>query len=142
VKSSRRVSAPDRLARAAYAFHAGVERALRDALLELDLTLPLADAIWQLDPAVGPLSRRELAPRLACDPSNVTFLINRLQERRLVARAPGGDDRRLRLLMLTPSGARARNGLIAALAGSSMFTRLTAAQQRQLTELLGRCVRT
>jgi MarR family transcriptional regulator, organic hydroperoxide resistance regulator len=128
-----------RLAHAAYELHAGLERSLHDTLVELDLTLPLADALWQLDPALGPLSRRELAERLACDPSNVTFLVNRLEERRLVSRAPGGSDRRVKELALTPAGTRARDRLIATLAGSSMFTRLTATQQRRLADLLERC---
>jgi MarR family transcriptional regulator, organic hydroperoxide resistance regulator len=130
-----------RLAHAAYELHANVERSLHDALVELDLTLPLADALWQLDPALGPLSRRELADRLSCDPSNVTFLVNRLQRRRLVTRAPAAGDRRIRALVLTPAGVQAREDLIATLAGSSLFSRLTPAQQRQLAELLGRCAR-
>jgi DNA-binding MarR family transcriptional regulator len=130
----------NRLAHAAYELHANLERTLQGALGELDLTLPLADALWQLDPALGPLSRRELAERLCCDPSNVTFLVNRLEERRLVARAPAGNDRRVKELALTPAGARARGRLIATIAGSSMFTRLTSTQQRQLADLLGRCL--
>ena len=129
-----------RLAHVAYELHANLERTLRDALVELELTLPLADALWQLDPARGPLSRRELAERLACDPSNVTFLVNRLAHRRLVTRVPAGEDRRVRALTLTPAGARARERLIAALAESEMFGRLTASQRRQLAALLGRCV--
>ena len=129
-----------RLAHAAYALHASLESALRDTLMELDLTLPLADALWQLDPALGPLSRRELAERLRCDPSNVTFLVNRLAERRLVRRAPAASDRRVKALALTPAGVEVRTRLIATIAESTMFTRLTATQQRELVRLLGRCV--
>jgi MarR family transcriptional regulator, organic hydroperoxide resistance regulator len=128
-----------RLAQAAYDLHANLERALRDTLVELDLTLPLADALWQLDPALGPLSRRELAERLCCDPSNVTFLVKRLEGRRLVRRAPADSDRRVKELALTPAGTRVRNRLIGTIAASSMFTRLTPAQQRQLSDLLERC---
>lgn len=129
-----------RLAQDAYALHVAVERELRAILVELDLTMPLADALWQLDPAYGPVSRRELAARLCCDPSNVTFLVDRLMRRRLVRRARFADDRRVIALSLTPSGVRARDRLIAAVAGSPMFGRLTVAQQRQLTGLLRRCV--
>src|SRR5579864_9398730 len=75
------------LAQAAYELHASVERQLHDTLAELELTVPLADVLWQLDPELGPLSRRELAERLGCDPSNVTFLVDRLERRRLVTRA-------------------------------------------------------
>jgi DNA-binding MarR family transcriptional regulator len=128
------------LAQAAYELHAALERHLHDTLEELDLTMPLADALWQLDPELGPLSRRELAARLQCHPSNVTFLVDRLESRRLVIRARAGDDRRLIALALTPAGAEVRSRLIATIAHSSMFSRLTAPEQRQLADLLGRCV--
>lgn len=137
---NERPSLRHRLAHAAYGLHTSLESALHDTLVELDLTLPLADALWQLDPALGPLSRRELAERLRCDPSNVTFLVGRLEERRLVRRAPAATDRRVKALALTPAGTVARHRLIAAIAESSMFTRLTATQQRELADLLGRCV--
>jgi DNA-binding MarR family transcriptional regulator len=129
-----------RLAQVAYELHAALERHLHDTLEELELTVSLSDALWQLDPALGPLSRRELAERLRCDPSNVTFLVNRLEQRRLVSRARAGGDRRVKALALTPAGVEARNHLIATLAESSMFSELTSAQQRQLADLLQRCV--
>jgi DNA-binding MarR family transcriptional regulator len=128
------------LAHAAYALHAALERQLHDTLDELDLTMPLSDALWQLDPALGPVSRRQLADRLHCDPSNVTFLVDRLEERRLVSRARAGIDRRVKALALTPAGIDVRNRLIATIAQSSMFSELTRPQQRQLADLLQRCV--
>jgi DNA-binding MarR family transcriptional regulator len=128
------------LAQVAYELHAALERHLHNTLEELDLTVSLSDALWQLDPALGPLSRRELAERLRCDPSNVTFLVNRLEERCLVSRACAGGDRRVKALALTPAGVEARNRLIATIAESCMFSDLTSAQQRQLADLLQRCV--
>jgi DNA-binding MarR family transcriptional regulator len=128
------------LAHAAYGLHVAVERHLKDTLDELGLTLPLADALWQLDPANGPMSRRDMAERLHCDPSNVTFLVNRLEERKLITRASTCSDRRVKALALTPSGAEVRNRLIAAIADSSMFSELTSAQRRQLLDLLEGCV--
>jgi MarR family transcriptional regulator, organic hydroperoxide resistance regulator len=128
------------LAHAAYGLHAALERHLHDTLEELDLTVSLSDALWQLDPALGPLSRRELAERLRCDPSNVTFLVNRLEQRRLVSRARVGTDRRVKALALTPAGVVVRTRLIATIAESSMFSELTSTQQRQLADLLQRCV--
>jgi DNA-binding MarR family transcriptional regulator len=107
---------------------------------ELDLTLPLADALWQLDPARGPVSRRDLAERLRCDPSNVTFLVDRLEQRRLITRAPTGADRRVKELALTPSGAEVRNRLIVTIAECPMFSALTSAQRLRLLDLLDRCV--
>jgi DNA-binding MarR family transcriptional regulator len=130
-----------RLAQAAYALHAALELQLHDTLDELRLTMPLSDALWQLDPAHGPVSRRVLAERLRCDPSNVTYLVDRLEQRRLVSRTRAGGDRRVSALALTPAGIEARNRLIATLADSPMFGELTHAQQRQLTDLLQRCTR-
>ena len=128
------------LAQAAYALHAALERHLHDTLLELELTIALADVLWQLDPALGALSRRELAERLGCDPSNVTFLIKRLERRHLVRGVRAVGDRRVKALALTPSGVKVRNRLIAAVAESSMFGELTPVQQQQLAALLERCV--
>jgi DNA-binding MarR family transcriptional regulator len=128
------------LARAAYELHAALERHLHDTLIDLDLTVPLSDVLWQLDPALGPLSRRELAERLCCDPSNVTFLFDRLEQRRLVSRDRARNDRRVKVLTLTPAGVEARDRLIATLAESPLFRGLTTAQQRQLVALLQACV--
>ncbi len=130
----------DELAQAAYRLHAAVERELHDTLSELELTIALADTLWQLDPALGPVSRRQLAERLGCDPSNVTFLVDRLERRRLVTRARAVEDRRVKALSLTPAGIAVRSRLIATLAESPMFGRLTIAQQRDLAALLRRCV--
>ena len=127
-----------RLAEATYELHAALERHLHDTLVELDLTIPLSDAIWQLDPKLGPVSRRELAERLQCDPSNVTFLVDRLESRGLLTRARARSDRRIKALALTPAGIELRDRLIATIADSSMFTSLTRAQQKQLADLLQR----
>jgi DNA-binding MarR family transcriptional regulator len=127
-----------RLAQAAYALHTALEAHVHDTLEELNLTVPLADALWQLDPAHGPVSRRALAERLRCDPSNVTYLIDRLERRRLVNRSRA-DDRRVTALALTPAGIEARDRLITTIAESPLFRELTSAEQRQLTDLLQRC---
>ena len=127
-----------RLAQGAYALHAALEAQLHETLEDLDLTMPLADVLWQLDPADGPLSRRELADRLGCDPSNVTFLVDRLEERALVTRARAEHDRRVTTLTLTRTGIDVRDRLIAAIAGSSMFSDLTTSEQRQLADVLER----
>jgi DNA-binding MarR family transcriptional regulator len=67
-----------------------------------------------------------------CDPSNVTFLVNRLARRRLVSRARASRDRRVKALTLTPAGVKARNRLIATIAESPIFSQLTHTQRRQL----------
>lgn len=142
MRSVRHETAPPshRLAEAAYELHANVERSLGDVLRELDLTIPLADLIWRLDPTIGPVSRRELAERLGCDPSNVTFLVKRLQRRRLVSRGTAGRDRRVTALELTTQGLLVRERLITTIAESTMWDDLTLAERGQMAGLLGRCV--
>lgn len=53
-------------------------------------------------------SMGQLAEALGCDPSNVTGMIRRLEQRDLVERVPDELDRRTRWLSLTPSGLELR----------------------------------
>jgi MarR family transcriptional regulator, organic hydroperoxide resistance regulator len=138
-RSTQRPTPGHRLAHAAYALHTAVEAQLHGALDEMELTMPLSDVLWQLDPASGPVSRGALAERLHCDPSNVTYLVARLEERRLVSRERPGSDRRVTAVALTRAGVDARDRLIAAIAESKMFSALTRTEQRQLADLLRRC---
>ncbi len=79
-----------------YAVTTALQQVTGKMLQEIGLTEALADALWQLDPADGPQSRRSLADRLHCDPSNVTFLVDRLEERGLVERVNDLHDRRIK----------------------------------------------
>jgi MarR family transcriptional regulator, organic hydroperoxide resistance regulator len=123
-----------------YAVSAAMQQVTGKMLQELGLTEALADALWQLDPADGPLPRRSLAARLHCDPSNVTFLVDRLEERGLVERVADSHDRRIKAIGLTVQGMSVREALVRATALNPVFTRLTAPEQQQLAELLDRCV--
>src|SRR5438445_12588329 len=60
-----------------------------------------------------PIPMGRLAEALACDASNVTGLIDRLESRRLVRRRPSADDRRVKALELTPAGGRLRSPVLA-----------------------------
>jgi len=51
-----------------------------------------------------PRPMRDVADAMCCDPSNVTGLIDRLEARGLVERAPGSEDRRVKMLTLTSEG--------------------------------------
>src|SRR3979490_984365 len=53
-----------------------------------------------------PLPMRRLADTLSCDASNVTGLVDRLESRGLVRRRSSPQDRRVKVLQLTPTGAR------------------------------------
>jgi MarR family transcriptional regulator, organic hydroperoxide resistance regulator len=107
---------------------------------EHGLTPPQLITLRRLDTET-PVPMSEVAKSLACDPSNVTGIIDRLEERGLVERRDAPKDRRVRMLALTPAGARLRDGL-----GERMsvppteLERLPAADQRALRDILRRAV--
>ncbi len=107
-----------------------------DLLAQLDLTTPLANALWQLDPAASTLSMRELAARLNCDPSTVTFLADRLEDRKLLVRRIDPKNRRVKLLVLTPKGRQARQTLVDGVATRSPVAHLSISEQQRLRRLL------
>jgi DNA-binding MarR family transcriptional regulator len=49
---------------------------------------------------------RSLADEWNCDPSNVTWVVNRLEKLGLLQRRESSEDRRVRLVALTPRGAK------------------------------------
>ncbi len=59
----------------------------------------------------GPIAMRTLAKRLACDASNVTGIINRLEKRGLVQREASPSDRRVTNLVITPEGERVTDAI-------------------------------
>jgi len=128
------------LAEGVYGVFGALQHTVAVVLEELNLTEALAEALWQLNPLDGPLPRRTLAERLHCDPSNVTFLVDRLEERGLAERFDSPDDRRVKAVALTADGIAARDRLIATTADSPTFARLTHNQQRQLADLLHQCI--
>jgi len=111
-----------------------------ELLAQLDLTAPLANALWHLDPSAPTLSMRELASRLSCDPSTVTFLADRLEERGLLQRRVDPKNRRVKLLTLTTKGRRARGALVERMATGSPIARLPVRDQQQLHRLLAKAL--
>jgi DNA-binding MarR family transcriptional regulator len=106
------------------------------AASELDLHPAQAGVLLQLS---SPLPMNELAARLACDNSNVTGLIDRLEARGLVARHPSVEDRRVKHVVLTPAGRRLRTRLLDRVGRpSDGLERLSVAEQRELRDLLRR----
>jgi DNA-binding MarR family transcriptional regulator len=120
--------------------HEALQHTVAALMGQLSLTEPLANAIWQLGRDGRPLSRRELAQRLDCDPSNVTFLVDRLEERGLVKRAVDPHDRRVKAVSLTAAGVAVRARLVSSTAGAPIFAALTKAQKQQLIRLLQVCL--
>ncbi|MEJ3747380.1 MarR family winged helix-turn-helix transcriptional regulator [Actinomycetes bacterium KLBMP 9797] len=74
---------------------------------EFGLTPAAARALLQLDPD-RPMPARDLAQLLGCDRSNVTALIDRLEQAGLVERRIDPADRRLKTLVVTADGQRIR----------------------------------
>ena len=108
------------------------------AASELDLHPAQAGALLQMEPE-EPRPMHELAALLACDNSNVTGLIDRLEARGLVVRRPYDQDRRVKHVVLTSRGEALRDRLLAQVGEPpSGLERLTVAEQRQLRELLAR----
>ena len=109
------------------------------AAAELDLHPAQAGALLQLE---SPLPMTELAALLACDNSNVTGLIDRLEARGLVARSPSSQDRRVKHVILTKAGRRLRERMLARVGRPTPgFERLSADEQRQLGDLLRQVIR-
>ena len=87
------------------------------------------------------LPMNELANLLACDNSNVTGLVDRLEARGLVARHPYEQDRRVKHIVLTDQGVRLRKQLAAQIGTPPPgLGRLSAHEQRQLRDLLRRAL--
>jgi DNA-binding MarR family transcriptional regulator len=98
------------------------------------LSVVQASALLQID---GSMSMRELAARLGGHASNATGITDRLTARGLAVRQEDADDRRVKRVDLTPEGAAARKQLIACMESARPpFARLSAAQRRQLHDLL------
>jgi DNA-binding MarR family transcriptional regulator len=86
-----------------------------------------------------PIPMGELAETLGCDASNVTGLVDRLESRGLLRRRPSEGDRRVKVLVLTPTGARLRAVLVDRMtAPPAALERLTLREQRALVQLLRR----
>lgn len=92
----------------------------------------------------GPLSQQELAQRLGIDRTSTVFLIDRLEELKLVKRRRSPADRRAYALELTRTGARVQGRAQAAMAEqeSAFLSGLTQRERQQLVELLTRLVET
>jgi DNA-binding MarR family transcriptional regulator len=108
------------------------------AASELDLHPAQAGLLLQL---ASPLSMNELAAVLACDNSNVTGLVDRLEARGLVARRSDPEDRRVKQVVLTTAGARLRGRLLDRVdRPPAGLERLPPGEQRRLRDLLRRIV--
>ena len=108
---------------------------------ELELTPPQVMALKMLEPG-RPVPMRELARALHCDNSNVTGIADRLEDRVLVERRGADNDRRVKLLCLTPDGEELRERLAQMLSRPpEPLARLAPADQRALRDIMRRALR-
>src|SRR6266478_3342593 len=85
--------------------------ALPNLAAGLDLSPAQCHVLHLIEPA-RPIPMGQLAETLACDASNVTGLVDRLESRGLVRRHPSTEDRRVKVFELTPAGSRLRTLLL------------------------------
>jgi len=103
---------------------------------EFDLAPAQLMALKWLDPD-SPLPMRELAHALRCDNSNVTGIVDRLEERGLVERRACERDRRVKMLVVTDSGRDLRRRIRERMEDPpEAIARLDADEQRALRDLL------
>jgi DNA-binding MarR family transcriptional regulator len=89
----------------------------------------------------GPRKMSELAQALFCDNSNVTGIVDRLEERKLVRREAAEGDRRVKLLVLTKEGERMRVEITKRMAEPPPpIASLSEEDQRALRDILKRAV--
>ena len=114
-----------------------VRSRLRDTF---DVTLPRFDLMAQLDKAPNGMTLGELSQRMMVSNGNVTGLVDRLVEQKMIERRPSPTDRRAMLVNLTPEGrktfrtmARTHEGWIA-----EIFEGLTRNEMDSLMQLLAK----
>lgn len=84
------------------------------ALDRLGITPAESRALTSLDPDAG-RSMRALADEWKCDPSNATWLVDRLERQGLARRVAREGDRRVKAVVLTAKGKRVRSELVKSL---------------------------
>ena len=105
---------------------------------DLELSAAQCHVLHLIEPG-HPIPMGQIAETLACDASNVTGLVDRLESRGLVRRRPSAADRRVKVLDLTPAGSRLRTLLLDRMTTPpAILGRLSAREQRTLVRILTR----
>jgi len=122
-----------------------VEREVRGRLRdEFGTTLPRFDVLAQLDAAsrgsTPRLTMTELSRRLMVTNGNLTSLVERLVQEKLVIRTSSQSDRRTQFVRLSPNGKRAFDVMLPAhhMWIESMFAGLSEDERARLSDLLGK----
>jgi DNA-binding MarR family transcriptional regulator len=102
------------------------------------LALSDAQALWVLERRDS-VSIKELARALDIDPANASTLVTRLEGWRLVRRSAASDDRRKRVISITPRGRKTRAQLAACIGERRpSFSALTTPELTTFRDLLRR----
>lgn len=108
---------------------------------ELDLSPKQLGMLWKLEPGGDGLAMREIAEGLYCDASYVTDMVDKLEQRGAIERVADPQDRRVKRLILTPSGERLREKALRLLYEPPEELRsLPGEDQRALAEILERAL--
>jgi DNA-binding MarR family transcriptional regulator len=111
---------------------------MMDANHELELSPPQGIVLRFLD---EPRPMGELAALMRCDNSNMTGIVDRLEERGLVERTAAERDRRVKLIALTEHGRELRAELNRRMAEPpEVIQNLSAADRRALRDILRRAL--
>jgi DNA-binding MarR family transcriptional regulator len=102
-----------------------------------DLSVIQLYTLCQIKPG-HPLPMNVIADMLICDPSNVTGIIDRLFSQAYIVRQEKPDDRRVKMISLTPKGEKLRDEIINDISAyrSEALEKLTKDQKDQLRDLL------
>ena len=120
-------------------FHASRAR-FQEVASEFQLSPPQVRALGVLKPG-RPVPMSELAEALHCDNSNVTGIVDRLEDRGLVERRSATHDRRVKMLVVTERGAELQTRLAARLAEAPPpLARLSADDQEALRDIMRRAL--
>jgi DNA-binding MarR family transcriptional regulator len=114
----------------------GWEQRVNEAAAAAGLSPVSAWALVQLNPD-DPISQKELAARLRCNPSTVVDPTDRLEDAGLVVRRANPSDRRVNVLVVTPKGAKFRDELIDRLfEPPAAFRKLPAKEQVRFRDVM------
>ena len=114
-----------------------VRSRLRDSF---DVTLPRFDLMAQLDKASNGMTLGELSQRMMVSNGNVTGLVDRLVEQKMIERRPSPTDRRAMLVNLTSDGRKAFRAMARTHEGwiAGIFGELSRSEIDQLMQLLAK----
>jgi DNA-binding MarR family transcriptional regulator len=136
VMASRDVSAAE-VGQAYFELHHRVHRVVDQAMTAAGLSLARAKVLMRLRDC-GPMKQATLAGMLCFAPSSVTDIVDALERDGLVVRADDPNDRRARVVSLTPAGRDAYEAaqIVRLKAMEEIFGSLTATERAGLAAVL------